>query len=114
MSAATKRERAMNRRLGALVSAVVVSVLGTGLAVVPAYAGSAATPTHAAAADPLDDPFHDYTGATPLRRIRPGTVLKTRTVPYSVQGVDLPLEAVQLLYRARNTIGRPAVNVTSV
>lgn len=104
----------MNRRVGALVSAVVVCVLGTGLVVVPADAVSTTTPTRAATAGPLADPFYDYDGATPLRRIEPGTVLKTRTVPYSVQGVDLPLEAVQILYRTRNTIGRPAVNVTSV
>lgn len=67
-----------------------------------------------AVAGPLDDPFYDYTGAKPLRRIKPGTVLKTRTVPYSVQGISLPLQAIQILYRTRNMIGRPVVNVTSV
>jgi hypothetical protein len=106
----------MNRRLGALAGALAISTLGplvgAGLAALPAGAVSSAPA--AAVADPLDDPFYDYTGATPLRRLEPGTVLKTRTVPYSVQGVDLPLEAVQILYRTRNTIGRPAVNVTSV
>ncbi|MEZ0579652.1 lipase family protein [Nocardioides sp. MH1] len=104
----------MNRRLGALVSALAVTALGAGTAVVPAEAVSTTAATAVAQAGPLDDPFYDYSGATPLRDVPPGTVLKTRTVPYSVQGVDLPLEAVQILYRTRNTIGRPAVNVTSV
>ncbi|KAA1421394.1 triacylglycerol lipase [Nocardioides humilatus] len=103
----------MNRRLGALVSAVAISALGTSLAVLPAEARTTPAPARSAAG-PLDDPFFDYTGATPLRDVKPGTVLKTRTVPYSVQGVDLPLEAVQLLYRTRNARGRAVANVTSV
>jgi hypothetical protein len=107
----------MNRRLGALVSALAAITTVIGAAVVPAEAtrSAPAAPAAPAAADsPLDDPFFDYTGRTPLRDLKPGAVLKTRTVPYSVQGVDLPLEAVQVLYRTRNMIGRPAVNVTSV
>ncbi len=103
----------MNRRLVALIGALATVLTAAGLAVVPAEARSA--PARAAAVESaLDDPFYDYTGSEPLREIKPGTVLKTRTVPYSVQGVDLPLEVIQILYRTRNMIGRPVVNVTSV
>ncbi|MEQ6903528.1 lipase family protein, partial [Nocardioides sp. YIM 152588] len=68
----------------------------------------------AAAPDPLDDPFYRYRGSTPLRRIAPGTVLKRRTVRYSIQGLDLPLKARQLLYRTIDARRRPVVNVTTV
>jgi len=108
----------MSRRLGALTSAVAaiavtLAAVVVPAVVVPAEAGSAPV-AEQAAESPLDDPFFDYDGSTPLREIKPGTVLKTRTVPYSVQGVGLPLEAIQILYRTRNMIGRPVVNVTSV
>lgn len=63
---------------------------------------------------PEQDPFYQYTGSTPLSDVAPGTVLKTRTVPYSVIGFPLPLKTVQLLYRSTGVLGQPTVNVTSV
>ena len=68
-----------------------------------------ATPT-----PPSQDPFYSYEGSRPLKRIAPGTVLKTRTTSYNVVGIPLPVTAVQLLYRTTNQLGKPAVNVTSV
>lgn len=68
----------------------------------------------AEAAPRVTDPFYSYTGSTPLSAIKPGTVLKTRTVPYHVGDLALPLKAVQLLYRSTDVLGRPTVNVTSV
>ena len=109
MSDRTLRARAKTLLISALAAMTVL----LGAAVVPADAGSASLAAPAVAG-PLDDPFYDYTGDKPLREIKPGTVLKTRTVPYSVQGIDLPLQAIQILYRTRNMIGRPVVNVTSV
>jgi hypothetical protein len=68
----------------------------------------------AAAGTPETDPFYRYEGGTPLAEIAPGTVLKTRTLPYHVAGIPLPVEAVQLLYRSTGQTGEPTVNVTSV
>lgn len=72
-------------------------------------------PARAAALTPPDqDPFYRYDGATPLAQIAPGTVLKTRSLPYHVAGLPLPVKAVQLLYRSTGMTGEPTVNVTSV
>ena len=60
------------------------------------------------------DPFYAYQGSVPLASIAPGTVLKTRVLPYHVAGLPLPVSAVQLLYRSTGEIGQPTVNVTSV
>ncbi|MFL6160451.1 MAG: lipase family protein [Marmoricola sp.] len=69
-------------------------------------------PTTAVGSTP--PPFNVYSGTTPLAEIAPGTVLKTRTAPYSLQGLTLPITVTQLLYRTVDQLGRPAVNVTSV
>ena len=49
-----------------------------------------------------------------LGPIAPGTVVKTRTVPYHILGLATPLKATQLLYRATNARGEATVNATSV
>ncbi|MGB0889519.1 MAG: lipase family protein, partial [Solirubrobacterales bacterium] len=67
-----------------------------------------------ASAASANDAFYQYTGATPLASYAPGTVLKTRKVPYHIVGLATPLKATQLLYRATNAQGQPSVNVTSV
>lgn len=85
----------ISRTLGVLVAGVL--------------AMSVAAPVQAA---PLDDPFYSYTGS--LVGIAPGTVLHTRTVPYSIQGLPLPLQATQILYRTVDTQNRPVVNATTV
>jgi hypothetical protein len=71
-------------------------------------------PAAGAAVPPEQDPFYSYEGSTPLANIVPGTVLKTRTLSYHVAGVQLPVTAVQLLYRSTGETGAPTVNVTSV
>lgn len=101
------RARAVSRRRArALVpltlAAMLVSALVTSL------------PAEAAPPVPATDPFYRYTADQPLKAIAPGTVLKTRTVPYHVIGLPLPLKAVQLLYRSTDPQGDPSVNVTSV
>jgi len=77
-------------------------------AVVAVSGAQAAIPT------PAQDPFYSYQGSVPLSRIAPGTVLKTRTLPYHVVGIPLPIKTVQLLYRSTGQLGQPTVNVTSV
>ncbi len=73
-----------------------------------------AAPAARAAEPPEKDPFYSYEGKTKLKRIAPGTVLKTRTVPFHVAGIEVPITAVQLLYRSTSALGKPTVNVTSV
>jgi len=73
-----------------------------------------AAPGARAAIPPQQDPFYKYEGKPPLKHIAPGTVLKTRTVPFHIAGSELPLTAVQLLYRSTSELGKPTVNVTSV
>ena len=91
--------------LGVRLSAVLLLLVWAAL-VVPG--ARAAVPT------PEQDPFYTYQGSTPLASIAPGTVLKTRTLPYHVAGIALPVNAVQLLYRSTGQLGQPTVNVTSV
>jgi hypothetical protein len=90
--------------------------LGRCLSALAACAACAAllAPAARAAIPPEQDPFYSYQGATPLADIAPGTVLKTRVLPYRVLGISLPITAVQLLYRSSGELGEPDVNVTSV
>jgi len=87
------------------VLAAVVAVLATLAPVSP--------PAHAAPA-PAPDPFFTYSGATPLSAYPPGTVLKTRALPYRVAGVPLPLRVVQIVFRTTDQQGRAVAGVTSV
>ena len=76
---------------------------------------SVAAPTApSVAVEPGADPFYTYSGTKPLADYKPGDILATRTVPYSLAGLPLPLSAVQLLYRSVDQLGRPIANVTSV
>lgn len=67
----------------------------------------------AQAASPTDS-FYRYTVTKPLAQYAPGAVLKTRTVPYSIQGLALPLKAIQILFRTTNALGSPTLGVTTV
>jgi len=78
------------------------------------WAAFAVPATAAAAVTPEQDPFYTYEGKPRLNRIAPGTVLKTRTVPFHIAEIPLPVTAVQLLYRSTSALGKPTVNVTSV
>ncbi|GAA2136463.1 lipase family protein [Kitasatospora kazusensis] len=60
------------------------------------------------------DSFYAYDGSAPLSSLAPGTVLKTRTLAYHIEGIPTPVTAIQLLYRTTDALGRPAANVTSV
>ncbi len=71
--------------------------------------GAAAAPSH-----PKNDPFYSYKGKKPLADIVPGTVLKTRSVPYHIVGLPTLLKTTQLLYRSTGQTKNPTVNVTSV
>jgi hypothetical protein len=81
-----------------------------GALLVMAFAAASAQ----AAEAPARDPFYKYEGKPQLKKIAPGTVLKTRSVPFHIEGIELPVTAVQLLYRSTSELGKPTVNVTSV
>jgi hypothetical protein len=89
---------------------VAATLTGT---VATTAAAATAAPASAASAS-TQDAFYRYTGKTPLTKIAPGTVLKSRTVPYHLAGVPIGLTAIQLLYRSTGQLGQPTVNVTSV
>jgi Secretory lipase len=93
-----------------MTTGLAAALLALALAVpmLAAPVAGAAPPT------PEEDPFYQYAGGTPLAEIAPGTVLKTRTLSYHVVGLPTPVQAIQLLYRTKNELGEPAVNVTSV
>ncbi|MCX4744599.1 lipase family protein [Kitasatospora sp. NBC_01287] len=68
----------------------------------------------APASSATGDPFYTYSGSAPLSSFAPGSVLKTRTLQYHIEGIATPVTAIQLLYRTTDAQGRPAANVTSV
>ena len=92
---------------------VLVALLAVLLALVPAPAGADESPAPAAASAPTDA-FYDYDGDKPLADYAPGEVLKTRTLPYHVVGVPLPLKVVQIVFRSTNARNEPIAAVTSV
>lgn len=65
-------------------------------------------------APPGQDPFYTYSGAVPLKRIPPGTVLKRRSVELAVGTTSTPVSVEQLLYRTTDQLHHPAVTVTTV
>ncbi len=85
-----------------------------GLVAAATFTSFLAAPTASSAAAPLDNPFFSYSGKKPLSQVAPGTVLKTRTVPYSIQGLPLPLKAIQVQFRTKDAIGKPAIGFTTV
>jgi Secretory lipase len=96
----------IGRRLGRSVGLLTLLLLVAWVAL--------AAPAARATLTPDEDPFYKYEGKTRLNRIAPGTVLKTRTVPFHVAGIEEPVTAVQLLYRSTSELRKPTVNVTSV
>ncbi|MER7666883.1 lipase family protein [Kitasatospora sp. NPDC096128] len=96
-----------------LAAAVTAALAATATAVTagPAAAAARSAATRSASAS---DPFYSYDGSAPLASLAPGTVLKTRTLPYHLLGLPTPVTAVQLLYRTTDAQGRPAANVTTV
>jgi len=74
-----------------------------------------AAPSQAAIPLPHDDPFYTYTGATPLKDVPRGTVLKSRPVTVGIpKGGTGVVPGTQLLYRTQDQKGHPSVTVTTV
>jgi len=94
-----------------MLIAAAVPAISAGVAHAGGSCTVAAAPTTGPAAT---DPFYQYTGATSLCDIAPGTVLGTRTVSWNVVSLPLPVTVVQLLYRTTNAREQADTNVTSV
>jgi hypothetical protein len=77
-------------------------------------AGSGAVPASAAPVPPGQDSFYKYTGTTPLASIKPGTVLKKRSVNVAIGTNNTPVKAEQLLYRTTGELGEARATVTTV
>ncbi|GAB2480704.1 alpha/beta hydrolase family protein [Jatrophihabitans fulvus] len=60
------------------------------------------------------DGFFRWTGTKPLSQYSRGAVLKTRELKYSLDGVPLPVDVTQVLYRTQNARGQAIANATSV
>lgn len=92
--------------------------IGRALLSVLVAAGLVALPSAASASGPPATPDHDafyhYTGRTPLSHIRPGTVLKTRSIHVAMGTTSTPVSGEQLLYRTTGQLGQPTVAVTTV
>jgi hypothetical protein len=93
----------MTRARHTWVHAVLAAAMGLTLAMAPSRARAATS-----------DPFYTYTGSTALSDLKPGTVLKTRNLTYSVAGIPLPVDVVQILFRTTNQRGKAIAGVTSV
>jgi hypothetical protein len=94
------------RRVGLLVGITLLTsstLVGSQSAV-----GAASRPL------PTKQAFYRYTGAKPLARIAPGTILKRRPVQLAIGKLSTPVRAEQLLYRTSNERGAPSVTVTTV
>src|SRR4051794_39107794 len=92
---------------GVLARALIAPALIAGLALVPT--------AHAAGRTlPSKDAFYPYTGSTPLARIPPGTVLRTRPMSLAFGRGHTPIRGSQLLYRTTTQLGEPSVTVTTV
>ncbi|WP_158171383.1 lipase family protein [Rhodococcus sp. JT-3] len=96
------------RVLCAFTAAVLLS------AGVLASAGSVSAQSSTPPVVPLPsvDPFYTYDG--PLDDVEPGTVLRTRTMPYGFHNLATPVTSTQVLYRTTDQFDRPTTTVTTV
>ncbi|MEU9860213.1 lipase family protein [Streptomyces sp. NPDC047971] len=104
----------MSRTAVRLISLAVATAAAVTAVPSAATATESAPATTTTTSPTASDPFYTYDGSEPLSSYAPGTVLKTRTLPYHLVGIPTPLKAIQLLYRSTDAQGRPAANVTTV
>ncbi|MCX4090954.1 lipase family protein [Nocardia sp. alder85J] len=68
---------------------------------------------YTAVASAAPDDFFTYDDSA-LAGYAPGTVPETRTLPYHLAGLPIPVTAIQIRYRSTDAQGRPASNITTV
>jgi hypothetical protein len=100
-------------RIGSKAAVTAVAALVVAALAVAGLVGAPA-PVARAGTTAARGPQYAYTGRTPLARLAPGTVLKSRTLSYHVAGIALPVRVIQLWYRSAGALGQPAVSITSV
>jgi Secretory lipase len=110
MNRKTVRPLAVAAVLAMACSTAPFAAASTNSTVAPHAAVTSSAVTRGAASDS----FSTYSGSTPLSAFAPGTVLATRTLQYSIEGIPTPVTAIQLLYRTTNAQGQPVANVTSI
>ena len=89
------------------IAAAVAALLFALVAPVPAGAAAPVVPAH--------DAFYTYSGPKDLGRVRPGRLLKHRSVQLALgPGNETSVRADQLLYRTTGQRGEPTVTVTTV
>lgn len=92
-----------------------MTVVATAATAAPAaVAGGATSSASGSVPSPRHDAFYRYNGATPLRRIPPGTPLRTRSVTLGLGTQQTPLPAEQILYRTTDATGHAVASVTTV
>lgn len=101
----------MRRRI---VIAGIAAVVASTATLAPAVAPADGADTASTLVRPSKDPFYRYDGAKPLRKIAPGTPLKTREVTVGLDTNQTPLPAEQILYRTSDMRGKPVATVTTV
>jgi hypothetical protein len=99
--------RMRTRHLGSLLA---VCLVGSAVTI----GAQPASAHHSGPTKPSKSHFYTYHGSKPLRKIKPGTILKQRTETVALDGMPTPLTADQLLYRTTNQLGKPSVTVTTV
>jgi hypothetical protein len=107
------------RLRGFRVIAVTVATLCAGLALAAGTPSAGAATVRAAGASalppPSQDPFYTYSGSTPLAQIAPGTVLAKRGISgLTIEGLDVPFTAEQVLYRTTGEQGQATATVTTI
>jgi hypothetical protein len=70
-----------------------------------------ARPSPSVLAAPTADPFYRWSG--PLAQT-PGTILRTRTIPFAAAAATTPVRAAQLLYVTTDELGHRTVSVATV
>lgn len=97
----------MPKRTRPALAAVAVALLATALTTATATATPAAPQPTATQATPppQDDPF--YTPPDPLPDVAPGTVLRSRPIDVSANGISVPGKAWQVLYRSTSATFQP-------
>jgi hypothetical protein len=101
--------RRVDRKLAVGLFGLGAIMIALGL-VSAAFASSAGGPQL-----PSKDPFYSYGGS--LKNVKPGTVLKKRSVTIVDDQTGLPEPGVsgeQLLYRTTTELGKPTITVTTV
>jgi Secretory lipase len=89
-----------------------MGVVAVAAACAALFAASVAGAASSGPALPTSDPFYSYSGS--LASFAPGTVLKQRPITLVDGGQNVPVTAVQVLYRTTGQLGEPTATVATI